>query len=186
MPRRDGEETEQDQRLGPKVVVLGVGNLLRRDEGVGVRVVLELEARHLLPESVAVVDGGTAGFRLVPLLKDAERIVLVDAMDVGAPPGTVLECSPEDLEGPALDASLHEVGPMELLAELESATGRSIPTVVVGVQPADLSPWDDTLSDTVAAALPGAVDRVVGVLARYGIAAPRRDPRPEVAPMATS
>ena len=155
----------------PAVLVLGVGNLLRRDEGVGVRVARELALHHRLPPGVTVVDGGTGGFRLLPLLEGAERLILVDAVDVGAPAGTVLELEPEAIEGPALHASLHEIGPAELLASVEAVTGRPLPTVVVGVQPGDLSPWDATLTEPVAAALPLAVDRVLTVLRRWDLEA---------------
>ncbi len=173
-PYNREDEVIADLKLAQDILVLGVGNLLRQDEGVGVRVIKELVANYYLPETVTVVDGGTAGFRLLPLLMDARRLIIVDALDVGAPPGTVIECTPEDLESPVLSASLHEAGPMELLVELEAATGQSIPTVIVGVQPANLSPWNDTLSEPVAAAVSEAVARVITVLSRCGVVVVRR------------
>jgi hydrogenase maturation protease len=161
----------------PRVVVLGVGNVLRRDEGVGVRVVQELQARYHLPPGVAVVDGGTAGLRLLPLLERAEGLVLVDAVDGGAPPGTVLRLLPRQAWSPGRPVlSVHETGPLEVLAVLEALRGRAIPTVIVGVQPGDLSAWDDRLSEPVRAAVPRAVAAVVAELAAAGISAAPREP----------
>jgi len=149
----------------PRVVVLGVGNVLRRDEGVGVRVVQELEARYRLPAGVAVVDGGTAG------------LILVDAVDGGAPPGTVLRLLPRQAWSPGRPVlSVHETGPVEVLAVLEALRGRPIPTVIVGVQPGDLSAWDDRLTEPVRAAVPRAVAAVVAELAAAGISAAPREP----------
>ncbi|MDE3075061.1 MAG: HyaD/HybD family hydrogenase maturation endopeptidase [Chloroflexota bacterium] len=159
------------------VVILGVGNVLSSDDGIGVRVAQELARRPDLPAGVRVVDGGTAGFRLLPLLETAQRLILVDALDVGAPPGTVLEIEPQALEGPALHASLHEAGPLELLACVEALTGRRLPAVVVGIQPGSVSPWNDCLTAPVAAALPEAVARVLAVLHRWALEAATAPPR---------
>ena len=164
-------ERQHDRPIPPpRVVVLGVGNLLRRDEGIGVRVVQELATRYRFPPQVTLVDGGTAGLRLLPLLEGADRLIIVDAVDVGAAPGTVLVLRPEDAEvAPRPAISLHEMGPLEVLAMLEATTGRHPPTTIVGIQPADLSPWNETLSEPVARALPEAVARTLAELRRWGV-----------------
>lgn len=154
----------------PRIVVLGVGNLLRRDEGVGVRVIQELRARYRFPAHVTLVDAGTAALRLLPLLEDADHLIVVDAVDVGAAPGTVVVVRPEDAEvAPSPGLSLHEMGPLEALALLEATTGRRPSTTIVGVQPADLAPWDDALSEPVARALPQAVQHVLKILEGLGV-----------------
>lgn len=154
----------------PHIVVLGVGNLLRRDEGVGVRVIRELQARYRFPTCVTLVDGGTAVLRMLPLLESADHLVVVDAVDAGTAPGTVLVFQPEDAEvAPSPGVSLHEMGPLAALALLKATTGRCPPTTIIGIQPADLSPWDDTLSVPVAQAVPEAVQRVLETLERLGV-----------------
>ncbi len=155
----------------PRVVVLGVGNLLRRDEGVGVRVVRQLSARYELPPEVTVVDAGTASLRALPLLEGAERVVVVDAVDVGMPPGTVVRLAPEAVPPATMPVlSLHEAGPLEALAVLSSLSGRRVPAVVIGIQPGDLSPWDDRLTGPVREAVPRALAAVVAELGAAGAA----------------
>jgi len=162
-----------------------VGNLLRRDEGIGVRVIQALRARYRFPANVRLVDAGTATLRLLPLLEGADHLIVVDAVDVGAAPGTVLLLRPEDAEvAPAPGLSLHEMGPLEALALLEATTGHRLSTTIVGVQPADLSPWDDTLSEPVARALPEAVGQVLNALERLGVQVDARSGSGEADPEA--
>lgn len=78
--------------------VIGIGNPLRGDDGLGCRVIEELQSMPL-PEQIELVDGGTGGMRLLSLLTDAAGILLVDAVDMGLAPGTLVRCSgPELLE----------------------------------------------------------------------------------------
>ena len=78
------EGADSSERV--RLLVLGLGNPLFGDDGVGIEVVARLRARYEWPEDVAVVDGGTLGLRLVPLLEEAERAILVDAIAADAPP----------------------------------------------------------------------------------------------------
>ncbi len=153
-----------------QIVVLGVGNLLCRDEGIGVRVLQELTTQYQMPASVTLIDGGTAGLRLLPLLEQADHLIVVDAVDAGVTPGTVLVFGPEMAETKmSPQVSLHEMGPMELLAMLEASSGQRLPTTIIGVQPADISPWDDTLSEAVTRAMPQAISHVLAELKRLGV-----------------
>ena len=68
-------------------IVLGLGNVAQADDGLGIHAVRELLARYHLPPEVEVIEGGTAGLLLVPVLSDADRAVIVDAIDLGAMPG---------------------------------------------------------------------------------------------------
>ena len=72
-----------------KVVVLGVGNTLLEDEGIGVRAVEELQRRYVLPPVVQVIDGGTAGMELLESLEDLDKLIIADCVRVGQPPATV-------------------------------------------------------------------------------------------------
>ena len=81
-----------------RMLVVGVGNVLLRDEGVGVWVARALKTRPL-PEGVEVVDLGTSCESLLALTDGVEKLVIVDAMMAGLEPGTVLRLRPEDLEG---------------------------------------------------------------------------------------
>ena len=93
------------------VLVLALGNPLMGDDGIGSRVVEELRAREL-PNGVALADGGTTGLALVGLMEEYQRVVAVDAADMGQPPGCVRKFVPSDVQfrtsGDTL--SLHQVG----------------------------------------------------------------------------
>ena len=141
-------------------LILGIGNILMRDDGVGVRVVEEL-ARCELPEGVELLDGGTAGADLVDALADRPKVIVVDAIDAGAEPGAVYRFTDADLrEGAAGPLSLHEFGLLETLRmaeQLGCAPGR---VVILGIQPRTVAPGLE-LSPEIAAALPAVLRAVL-------------------------
>ncbi|MGQ9513123.1 HyaD/HybD family hydrogenase maturation endopeptidase [Thermodesulfitimonas sp.] len=142
-----------------RLLVLGVGNVLLQDEGVGIHAVNELK-QYGYPPEVEIVDGGTAGFGLLYFIEEASRLIVIDAVNGGAAPGTLFRFTPEDLEEctPISGNSLHEVGLMEVLY-LAKAMGVLPPTVIYGVQPAEID-WGTALSPQVAAQLPRLLDEV--------------------------
>ncbi len=166
--------------MNADIVVLCVGNLLAGDDGVGVHVADALRPGQstevmpggtvpggALPGGVRVVDGGTIGLELLSVIEDARALVIVDAVELRAPPGTV-----RVLEGPALHAALarhmsvHQVAVADLLA-LGRLTGRLPERVaMVGVQPATFEPSME-LSGPVAAALPVAMVAVHAVVTAF-------------------
>jgi hydrogenase maturation protease len=123
------------------ILVLGIGNILMRDEGVGVHVARYVaraadDGEIALPPNTRVVDGGTLGLDLLPMVTDARSIVFIDAVDSGTIPGHVAVWQGGDLErGFGNHLSSHEIGAADLLA-LGRLTGE-LPTRValVGVQP---------------------------------------------------
>jgi hydrogenase maturation protease len=145
------------------VLVLGVGNLLVGDEGVGVHVVQQLQ-RSSWPEHVEIVDGGTGGFQLLDLLRSAPRVVLIDASRDGLWPGTVNHFRavlPSDFP-PALGA--HDIGLKDLL--MAAAWLGPLPEIeVITISVDELKPMTMELSPDVAAALPE-VERLVRQLVR--------------------
>lgn len=134
-----------------RTVVVGFGNLLMGDDGVGIHVVRELEARGV-PDGVELVDGGVASLEVLATLPPAGEVVIVDALTGGGRPGDVYRLTPADLvpaEGPPA-FSLHEftlVQSLVLLARL----GPLPPMVIYGVEPATMEPGME-LSPPVAAA----------------------------------
>jgi len=143
------------------VLVLGLGNPLQQDDGVGIRVVAELERREL-PPHVEVMDGGTPGVGLINLMEGRARVVIVDAAEMGRRPGEVVRFRAEDvkLTGSSARFSLHRSGVADALA-LADALKLSLPEIVVyGVQPARVG-WGEELSAEVAAAIPGLVETII-------------------------
>jgi len=145
----------------PSVLVLGLGNPLRGDDGVGPRLVEELTRRRL-PEGVMALDGGTGGLDLLQVLEGWQRVVVVDAADVGREPGQFVRFTPDQarLAQAAERFSLHHAGLGEVLA-LANALGRALPHMVIfGVQPAEVG-WREGLSPAVETALSALVDAVL-------------------------
>jgi hydrogenase maturation protease len=98
----------------PKTLILGIGNVLMGDEGVGVYVVRAL-GKESLPENVECLDGGTGGFTLLEPLENADRIILVDAANDGNPVGTVTRTTPRFSRDYPPTLTAHDVGMKDLL-----------------------------------------------------------------------
>ena len=83
------------------LLILGLGNLLCSDDGVGVVAAQAIAETRVVPDGVQVLDGGTLGLALLPYLEDAERAILVDAIEIDAPPGTLVRLEGDDV-GPGV------------------------------------------------------------------------------------
>jgi hydrogenase maturation protease len=142
-------------------VVLGVGNLLLRDEGVGIHVVKAL-AGHQFPPDVEVIDGATAGCDLLPLISGADRVVIVDALEGGEPPGAVYRLTPEDFDQEPHEGSvsLHDIGITDVLKMLKLMEGHLLPVVIVGIEPGKIEVGLE-LTPEVAASLPFVLELVI-------------------------
>jgi hydrogenase maturation protease len=162
----------------PKVVVLGVGNLLMADEGVGVRCVEALEREGGLPSCVRLVDGGTSTHELLEDLENLDLLVIADAVLAGQAPGTIVR-----LEGSAIPAAFsqklspHQHGINDLMATLTMLGRAPKRAVLLGVEPSSLT-LSMELSPVVAPVLPTLVARVRAELDAFfsasGVAAPQR------------
>jgi hydrogenase maturation protease len=153
-----------------RIVVLGVGNILLKDEGVGVRVVQEMERRYSFPENVRVVDGGTQGLWLISTIEQADHLIVVDAVLGKGQPGTIYRLERDDLpRGLRAKQSAHDSHLVEALnlCSLIDKGPRSV--VVIGVEPEDIRQFDLELSPSVAARVPDLIDRVLTELRTLGV-----------------
>lgn len=147
-------------------LILGLGNPLRGDDGIGPRFIEELN-HHGLPKGVAAIDGGTGGLDLLPILERWEHVVIVDAADMGQGPGQFTRFTPDQVHLARSDNhfSLHHAGLSEVLT-LAHALERTLPEMVIfGVQPADVG-WRKGLSPKVEAILPELIDAVLNELSK--------------------
>ncbi|MBM4020162.1 MAG: hydrogenase maturation protease [Planctomycetes bacterium] len=148
------------------ILVLGIGNILLADEGVGVHVVREMIARAAdgrlaLPEDVELLDGGTAGIDLLDVLAGRRKVVVIDAVEADAAPGSVLRLTPDDLAGrPAADLSLHELGLLETLAMGEALGHPPQQVVIFGIVPKTIDAGLDLTAEAAAA-----VEKTVSLVA---------------------
>lgn len=140
-----------------KTVVLGLGNILHADDGAGPHAVNRLRADSRVPADVSLVEGGTLGLELLNYIWDCARLIIIDAIDVGAAPGAVVRLSGEELNSLPGQSNVHQLGVADLLAALRMLAERKPHVVLLGVQPASTD-WSNELSSEVAAKLDDLVE----------------------------
>jgi hydrogenase maturation protease len=161
-------EKSSGDSSGVQVLVLGIGNMLLRDDGVGLRVLQALEQDFPRDERLAFVDGGTIGFLLSALVEQAPELLVIDAVRMAAPPGSA-RC----FENEAMDhfltgrrSSVHEIGLRDVL-DMARLTG-TLPRrrALVGVEPGTVELGEE-LSPDVERGVASAVLLARGVLERW-------------------
>ena len=122
-----------------RVVVLGVGNLLLRDEGAGVHLIQKLREMEI-GEGVELVDGGTSLLDFLPQMKHISKLIIVDAVKLGGKPGRTYRICVDDslLKGGKGMTSLHQLGVVETLA-IAQKMGKLPPTVIIGIEPKEIA-----------------------------------------------
>jgi hydrogenase maturation protease len=167
----------------PSVLILGIGNLLWADEGFGVRVVEELHRRHAFDGNVRVMDGGTQGIYLVQHIREADILVVFDAVDYGLAPGTLKRVEGEEVPKflGARKISLHQTGFQEVLAMAEMLGDYPRHLLLVGVQPAELDDYGGSLRPEVKAQIEPAIAEALAFLSGHGVTA-----RPRATPLGDS
>jgi len=154
--------TTQDQRAThrkEKILILGVGNVLLNDEGVGVHIAQKMISLDLPPE-VRVVEGGTDGFGLMHLILEADRLILIDAVKGGDAPGSIYRFDLEDCP-PYPDpykTSVHQISILEVI-HLADLIGSTPTTTIIGVEPKSTD-MGMTLSPEVEARIPRIIELV--------------------------
>ncbi|MGD2206951.1 MAG: HyaD/HybD family hydrogenase maturation endopeptidase [Anaerolineae bacterium] len=153
-----------------ETLVLGLGNILLRDEGVGVRVIERLQALYEFPRGIRIVDGGTLGLDLLPYLENASRLVVVDAVPVRESPGALVRLTGGEIATfmDAVGISLPQTGLQELLAVAMLKGYLPDEVVFWGVQVESLGVGLE-LSTAVAASVDVLVRNVLAELASWGI-----------------
>ncbi len=131
-----------------KIGVAGVGNVLFKDEGIGVFVVKYLEVNYSFEPKVDLIDAGTLGFGLMNYLHEYDNLIIVDTISLNDAPGSVYRLTPEDLSGiGSYHQTAHEVEVLQML-ELTPLTGKMAETVIIGVVPEDISSSEIGLTET--------------------------------------
>ncbi len=155
-----------------RVLVIGVGNTLMRDEGVGPRIAEELRTRFIFPDDVEVIDAGTMGLGMLHLFRGVEYMLIVDAIDgTGHVPGTVVQISPDDFAPNQVMHSLHDIRLVDVLNAASLIGAQPKLTECVGVQIRDIAPKEFSvgLTPEVEHAVPRAVAAALTLLAEHGI-----------------
>jgi hydrogenase maturation protease len=153
----------------PRVLILGVGNILFADEGLGVRAVDYLREHSDLPSHIRLLDGGTLGIRLMSALTDCDILLVLDAVLGNAAPGSLYRLEGEDLRRSlSFRDSMHQTDLVDTLALCELA-GHKPETVVLGLEPADIATMSDALTPVIRERLPALAEAALAELRRLGV-----------------
>ncbi|HOP31019.1 MAG TPA: HyaD/HybD family hydrogenase maturation endopeptidase [Spirochaetota bacterium] len=142
-------------------LILGIGNILHKDDGVGVHVVNEIaETISDLPDYVEVFEGGTFGYDLLPVMSGRKKIVIIDALKINDEPGSVYRFPASHLTDCNNKFSLHDIGVKKIINML-MLMGESPEIEIIGIVPEDISSFDIGISDSVKKSIPKAVECIL-------------------------
>jgi hydrogenase maturation protease len=154
-----------------RITVMGIGNPLMMDEGVGVRVMEVMMGTLQFPENVTLIDAGTMGMGILNIFQECDYLLVIDAVDgTGEPPGTVVRLSPEDLAPNQVKHSMHDIRLVDVL-EAAMLMGNRPQAECIGVQIEDMGAVRIGLTPDVEAAVPAALAAALEILAEHGVTA---------------
>jgi len=149
----------------PRTLILGIGNTLLSDEGLGIHLLAYLRARHPKLPGVSWVDGGTLSFTLAPLVESHENLIVLDCAQLHQAPGAI-----QLFQNKAMDAflgegkrSVHEVGLLDLLTIAQLQGRLPVNRALLGIQPEHLG-WGERAGVAVSNAFPEAADKVMALI----------------------
>jgi len=152
------DKQSQDEKT-PRIVVIGVGNLLMQDEGIGIHAVQALQAMDLPPD-VKLIDGGTSP-DLISYTHAGDKMIIIDAARAGGKPGTIYRFKPEDIAaGKGSLTSAHEMGVAENLNLMTITGNQPEEVIIIGIEPAVID-WGMELSSQLQQSLPAIVQVVL-------------------------
>jgi hydrogenase maturation protease len=159
----NSQKSEEQANVQPAplpILILGVGNTLLGDEGVGVHVINKMKEMEISP-NIELVDGGTALVELLHLLSKREKVIVIDAVKNGNKPGTIYRFTPRDVSVlKQSQISVHQIGILEALRMADLAGWKPRDVVIFGIEP-KLLDWSMELSPEVTNAIPGVIKLVI-------------------------
>jgi hydrogenase maturation protease len=143
-----------------KVLIMGVGNLLLTDDGFGVHVVNALSAAAF-PDNITLLEAGAVSHQLIPTFRELDLLIVIDAVEAGDTPGSVFRFTPDDLQFKyEQKLSLHQISLIDVLRMAE-LTGGKPETVIIAVQPKDVTTPSMELSAEIKAVIPKVTELIV-------------------------
>lgn len=149
-----------------RIIILGLGNLIRSDDGVGIHAIHHLFRDRRIPGSIELLDGGTLGLQLLPAIQGVTHLLVLDAINTGAPPGTLARFDMSEMEPLPGSPSVHQIGFADVLAALHLLEKFPQQMILLGVQPEETG-WGDKLSNGVQAALPALIEAALEELQQW-------------------
>ena len=158
-------------------VVIGIGNILFKDEGVGIYAAKYLEENYNFSPAVDIIDGGTLGFKLMTYYQSYEKVVILDTVSIKDKPGSVYNLPAESLMGlGSYRRTAHEVEVVEML-EICSMLDSMAEVNIIGIVPEDIECVDISLTETIRKNFGHLIDETVRELERSGVEASPKDGR---------
>ena len=143
-----------------KILILGLGNILLGDEGVGVRIAQQLSSQSI-PDGIEVIDGGTAGYELLNLLEGRDKVIIVDAVKADDKPGSIYKMDLSVLqEDTPMQLSLHQIG-LKNVFKMASLMDINPKVTLVGVVPKDYQSYKIGLSPEIERVIPLAIETIL-------------------------
>ena len=157
------------------IVVLGLGNILMEDEGIGVHVANHLEQNYLFKPEIEIVDGGTSGLDLLPFFGPEKSILIIDAVNFDMKPGTVASLEDDDILA-QLDPkiSLHHLGLSDLISVSELLDKKPQKMTLLGIQPESMENLDLEMTKTIQGVFDKVVTNAIRILTEWGIEVSKR------------
>jgi hydrogenase maturation protease len=152
------------------VLILGIGNILLSDEGIGVHVVKRLQARYENHPAIEYLDGGTLSFTLAEPIARAEGLIVVDAARMDSPPGSVKVFHNDEMDRylSGNRQSVHEVSLTDLLDIARLSESLPKQRCLVGIEPACLE-WGESPSDELQPAMDHSIQAILAILDEWGL-----------------
>lgn len=151
------------------ILILGVGNILYRDEAIGVKTLLALEEAYEFPENVSLLDGGTLGLGLMRILMACDLAIIIDAVKNGYKPGTLYRLEGDDLrKSMSFSDSMHQTDLVDTLIFCDLA-GKRPDCIVLGMEPLDYESLDIEMSPVMQENMPLLMDQVLKELNTLGV-----------------
>lgn len=150
----------------PRIAVLGLGNLMRTDDALGMLALQQLRADPCFPRSVTLIEGGTLGLDLMYPLEGITHLLALDAIDTGAAPGTLLRYSGDEIADLPISKSVHLLGFSDLIGAMRLVESAPSEIVVLGIQPLDTG-WGTQLTANIEAVLGTLIESAVGQVMQW-------------------
>jgi hydrogenase maturation protease len=152
-----------------RITILGIGNLLFSDEGIGIHAIQKLKERYEFPDNVILEDGGTLGLALLGVLSDADFLIVIDAIKNRGEPGSFYRIEGDEIpKRIRAKNSLHQVDFLETLAACK-LIGKVPHTIILGVEPEDIDTFGIELTPKISGKLDALIGMVLNELDRVGI-----------------
>lgn len=150
----------------PHIAIVGLGNLMRTDDALGMLAVERLKMNFQLSQAVTLIEGGTLGLELMQPLENVTHLLALDAIDAGEAPGTLLRFAGDQIANMPASKSVHLLGFSDLIGAMTLTGDAPEEIVVLGLQP-ELIAWGTRLSPTVEAALPRLMEAALEQVAQW-------------------